>query len=46
MNSPTTTPMSANEMEGVRDAKVHASAEGTITLVMIWRSEAPRKRAE
>ena len=33
-------------MDGVRDAKVHASAEGTITLVMICRSEAPRKRAE
>src|ERR1700737_576911 len=46
MNSPTTTPMRANEMEGVSDAKVQASAEGTITLVMIWRSEAPRKRAE
>src|ERR1700736_1533948 len=42
MNSPTTTPMRANEMEGVSDAKVQASAEGTITLVMIWGSEEAR----
>ena len=31
MNSPTTTPMSAKEIEGVSEAKVHASAEGTMT---------------
>src|ERR1700736_1983111 len=42
MNSPTTTPMRANEMEGVSDAKVQASAEGTITLVMIWGSQEAR----
>ena len=33
-------------MEGVRAANVHASADGTITVRMICRSPAPRKRAE
>ena len=46
MNSPTTTPISANESEGVSEAKVQASVEGTITVRMIWPSLAPRKRAE
>ena len=45
-NSPPTTPISANEIEGVKEAKVHASADGTITVRMIWRSPAPRNRAE
>jgi hypothetical protein len=45
MNSPTTTPIRANEMKGVRDAKVKASAEGTTTAFMICRSLAPRNRA-
>src|SRR3989304_1742256 len=38
--------MSANEMDGVSEAKGQASAEGTTTVRMICRSEAPRKRAE
>ena len=46
MNSPITTPMSANDTDGVREAKVQASAAGTITVRITWRSEAPRKRAE
>ena len=46
MNSPTTTPISAKEMDGVSDAKVQASAEGITTVRMICPSLAPRKRAE
>src|SRR5688572_33415575 len=46
MNSPTTTPMRAKEMEGVSDAKVHARVDGTMTDHMTCRSVAPRKRAE
>ncbi|MBF8287100.1 MAG: hypothetical protein HW381_208 [Candidatus Rokubacteria bacterium] len=45
MNSPTTTPISAKEMDGVSDAKVQASVEGTITVRMICPSPAPRNRA-
>ena len=37
--------MSANEIEGVSDAKVQASAHGTTTVRMICRSLAPRNRA-
>ena len=33
-------------MDGVSEANVHASAEGTMTVRMTWRSDAPRKRAE
>src|SRR5215475_10230368 len=45
MNSPTTTPMRAKEMDGVSDAKVQASVEGTMTVRRIWPSLAPRNRA-
>src|SRR4029453_97082 len=46
MNSPTTTPMRAKEIEGGREAKVQARVEGTMTDHMTCRSFAPRKRAE
>ena len=39
MNSPTTTPIRAKEIDGVSEAKVQASAEGTMTVRMICRSE-------
>jgi hypothetical protein len=37
--------MRAKEMDGVREAKVQARVEGTMTVRRIWRSPAPRKRA-